>query len=142
MINFYSYKNKSYLGAFSNIMLSHKDSMRSTHPTNSYVVIGQYAKFITSSHTEKSGAYEPIRELIKLNAKMLNIGCVDTSPGFTTTHLVEVDLGLHNRIIFPKINRVLYKKNNEIKLFKRKDLGACSSSYINMYSKYNLINKG
>ena len=128
--------NNSYIGAFANLMLTHDKSKRSTHPTNSYVAIGRYADAITSNHTEKSGAYEPIRKLIELNGKMLLIGCVNSSPGFTTTHLVEIDLGLYKRIIFPTINRVLFKKDNKIKLFKRKDLGACSASYMNMYAHY------
>lgn len=128
--------NSSYVGSFSNIMLSHEKSIRSSHPTNSYVAIGKNAEFITKNHDETSGAYDPIRKIIELNSKMLLIGCADSSPGFTTTHLAEIDLGLHKRIIFPFFNKVFYRKNNKVKLFKRKDLGGCSSSYKKLYSEY------
>jgi len=128
--------NKSYTGAFANTMLKHPKAIRSKHPTNSYVAIGKQAEYITKNHNENSGAYEPIRKIMELNGKMILIGCVYSSPGFTTSHLVEVDLGLHKRVIFPTLNRVYYKKDSEIKLFKRKDIGGCSSTFYNMYEKY------
>lgn len=128
--------NKSYTGAFANTMLKHPKAIRSTHPTNSYVAIGKNAQYILEKHNERSGAYEPIRKILELNGKMILIGCVESSPGFTTTHLAEVDLGLHKRIIFPTLNGSYYKKNNEIKLFKRKDLGSCSSTFYKFYGHY------
>lgn len=134
--DFFDGKNKSYTGAFANTMLSHPKAIRSTHPTNSYVAIGKNAQYILENHDENSGAYEPIRKIVELSGKMILIGCVESSPGFTTTHLAEVDLGLHKRIIFPTLNRVYYKKNDEIKLFKRKDLGSCSSTFYRFYGHY------
>lgn len=128
--------NKSYTGAFANEMLKHSRSIRSTHPTNSYVAIGKNAKYILDGHDENSGAYEPIRKIVELGGKMVLIGCVKSSPGFTTTHLAEVDLGLHKRIIFPSLNMVYYRKDNEIKLFKRKDMGSCSSTFYRFYGYY------
>lgn len=128
--------NKSYTGAFANTMLAHPKAARSTHPTNSYVAIGKNAKYILENHDENSGAYEPIRKIVQLDGKMILIGCVESSPGFTTTHLAEVDLGLHKRIIFPTLNGAFYKQNNEIKLFKRKDIGSCSSTFYKFYGHY------
>ena len=128
--------NKSYTGAFANTMLKYDKSIRSKHPTNSYVAIGKNAKYILENHDENSGAYEPIRKIIELKGKMILIGCVKSSPGFTTTHLAEVDLGLHKKIIFPTLTGVYYKKNDEIKLFKRSDLGGCSSTFYKFYGHY------
>lgn len=128
--------NKSYTGAFANTMLKHPKAIRSSHPTNSYVAIGKNAKYIFENHDENSGAYEPIRKIVELGGKMILVGCVESSPGFTTTHLAEVDLGLHKRIIFPTLNRAYYKKNDEIKLFKRKDVGSCSSTFYKFYGHY------
>ncbi|MGJ0302833.1 AAC(3) family N-acetyltransferase [Aliarcobacter cryaerophilus] len=128
--------NKSNTGAFSNAMLNHPKAIRSAHPTNSYVAIGKNAKYILENHDENSGAYEPIRKIVELNGKMMLIGCVESSPGFTTTHLAEVDLGLHKRIIFPTLNGAYYKKEDQIKLFKRKDLGSCSSTFYKFYGHY------
>jgi len=128
--------NKSYTGAFANTMLSYPKAIRSSHPTNSYVAIGKNAQYILENHDENSGAYEPIRKVVELNGKMILIGCVESSPGFTTTHLAEVDLGLHKRIIFPTLNGAYYKKDQKIKIFKRKDLGSCSSTFYRFYGHY------
>jgi aminoglycoside N3'-acetyltransferase len=128
--------NKSYTGAFANTMLKHPKSFRSSHPTNSYVAIGKNAELILANHNETSGAYEPIRTIIELNGKMILIGCVHNNPGFTTAHLAEVDLGLHKRIIFPTLNGGLYLKDDNIKIFNRKDLGGCSLTFYKFYANY------
>ena len=134
--NIFDGTNKSYTGAFANLMLTHPSAIRSMHPTNSYVAIGKNAMKIIEGHNENSGAYEPIRRLIALNGKMLLIGCVDKSPGFTTTHLAEVDLGLHKRIIAPWLTTCFYKKGKDVFLFKRIDLGSCSSTFYRFYGYY------
>ena len=134
--NIFDGNNKSYAGAFVNLMLAHPNAKRSKHPTNSYVAVGKHAEYITQGHDESSGAYDPIKKLIEIDGKMLLIGCVGKSPGFTTTHLAEVDLGLHKRIIFPWLNTTYYKKDGGIKLFKRKDLGSCSSTFYRFYGHY------
>lgn len=135
--NIFNGINKANTGAFANVMLSHPKSIRSKHPTNSYVAIGKDAKVVLEAHNERSGAYEPIRKLLELDAKMILIGCVDLSPGFTTAHLAEVDLGLHKRIMFPTLNTCFYKTDSgDTKLFKRKDLGGCSATFYKFYGHY------
>ncbi|HFG2179828.1 TPA: AAC(3) family N-acetyltransferase [Vibrio cholerae] len=128
---------KSYAGALPNTMISHELSHRSRHPMCSYVAIGRHAEFLTADHDETSPAYEPIRKLINLNGKCLLIGCVKDSPGFTTTHLAEFDLGLLKLNLFPKMNRVFYRGGSgELNLFRRSDPGLCSNSYYKFYSHY------
>lgn len=131
----------TYAGAFSATMLTYPEAKRSKHPTCSYVAIGKNAEWITANHGPKSPAYEPIRKIVDLTGKMALIGCVATSPGFTTTHLAEYDLGLLNRVIFPWLNTVYYEEDDgTIKLFRRKDLGLCSNSFYKFYSYY--VNAG
>lgn len=127
----------SYAGAFPNLMLKHSESKRSMHPTCSYVAIGRNAEWITSNHDHESPAYEPIRKIMEINGKMALIGCVASSPGFTTSHLAEYDLGLLKRVIFPWLNTAYYQgENGALKLFKRHDLGMCSNSFQKFYSFY------
>jgi len=129
--------NKANTGAFANVMLSHPKAIRSRHPTNSYVAIGKNAEYILSNHDKNAGAYEPIRKIMQLHGKMALIGCVSSSPGFTTAHLAEVDLGLNQRIIMPKLNTCYYKnEQGEVKLFKRADIGGCSSTFYKFYAHY------
>lgn len=135
--NIFDGANKAITGAFSNVMLSYPRALRSAHPTNSFVAIGKNASFILNGHNELSGAYDPVRKVMELNGKMLLIGCVATSPGFTTSHLAEIDLGHHKKIIFPKLNTAYFKGlNGNVKLFKRTDLGGCSSTFYKLYSHY------
>jgi len=133
----FRFDTPTYAGAIPRSMLKYPGAERSRHPTCSYVAIGKYSKFITKDHGPESPAYEPIRKIIILNGKMILVGCVSSSPGFTTTHLAEYDLGLYKRIIFPSRNSVYYEDNQgSVKLFKRKDLGFCSNSFYKFYSYY------
>jgi len=137
--------NPAYTGSFANLMLSYPGSVRSRHPSNSYVAIGYRAEEILAGHDETSGAYEPVREVMKRKGKMILIGCAGTSPGFTTTHLAEVDLGRHKRILFSRRHRCRYLKDGEIKIFRRPDLGSCSASFYRfygLYAKHEVLRQG
>uniref|UniRef100_A0A3B0LX20 Aminoglycoside N(3)-acetyltransferase n=1 Tax=Arsenophonus endosymbiont of Trialeurodes vaporariorum TaxID=235567 RepID=A0A3B0LX20_9GAMM len=139
--NAFEISKKSYAGALPNAMLRHPNALRSKHLMCSYVAIGKYASYLTADHDENYPAYEPIRKLIDLEGKCVLIGCVKSSPGFTTTHLIESDLGLLKLNVFPSLNRVYYKSAaEEYKIFKRKDPGLCSNSYYKFYSNY--VNEG
>jgi len=133
----FKFDTPTYAGAFPGTMLTYPEAKRSRHPTSSYVAIGKNAEALVENHGPESPAYEPIRKIIDLNGKMVLVGCVASSPGFTTAHLAEYDLGLMNRIIFPWLNTVYYEDDSkDIKLFRRKDLGFCSNSYYKFYSHY------
>ena len=127
----------SYAGALPNAMLAHPDACRSTHPQCSIVAIGRHARALTEGHGPANGAYEPMRKLIALDAKMLVAGCVAVNPGFTTTHLAEVDLGLHRRRIFPWLSVSRYRDDQgQVRVFHRRDPGCCSNSYWKFYGAY------
>ena len=134
----FTLKTRSYAGAIPNTMLAHPDSHRSLHPQCSYVAIGRYAAEIVAGHGPNSPAYEPIRKLINLNAKMALIGCVSSSPGFTTVHLAEIDLGHHRRAVFPGLMAAspYIDEDGRVKIFKRKDSGMCSNSFWKFYGHY------
>lgn len=128
---------KSYAGALPNAMLAYPNAKRSRHPMCSYVAIGKHADHITADHDENSPAYEPVRKVIEADGKCILVGCVKSSPGFTTAHLAEHDLGMASRVIFSKSATTYYKdKNHELKLFRRNDPGLCSNSYWKFYSSY------
>ncbi|HAX91420.1 MAG TPA: hypothetical protein DCY07_04335 [Rhodospirillaceae bacterium] len=132
-------------GGFANLMLQHPGRQRSRHPTNSFVAIGRHAADILEGHDETSHSYYPMEKLIGLDAKMLLVGCTETSPGFTTAHLAEYNLGLLKKIKFPWIHRVFYKKDGMLKLFKRTEIGGDSKTFYKFYPLYreqNLLKVG
>lgn len=134
----FNVKKKSYAGALPNAMLARDDAFRSRHPMCSYVAIGKHAEQITADHDENSPAYEPIRKIVELNGKNVLIGCVSSSPGFTTTHLAEADLGMLKRLpIFSGLSSTYYEKEGGgYAIFRRHDPGLCSNSFYKFYALY------
>ena len=131
-------ESKSYAGALPNRMLKHPGAFRSQHPTCSFVAIGRHAKRITDGHGPGSNAYEPVRTIMELGGKLALVGCVRDSPGFTTAHLAEYDLGLHRRVVFPSVLGVTpyLDEHGHRQLFRRRDPGLCSNSYWKFYAYY------
>lgn len=123
-------------GSFANIMLKHPGRERSPHPTNSFVAIGRDAKNIVGDHDETRHSYFPMEKLLELDAKMILVGCTEASPGFTTTHLAEYNLGLLRKIKFPWLHRVFFEKNGQIRLFKRTEIGGDSNTFYKFYPLY------
>ncbi len=127
----------SYAGALPNAMLRYPGAFRSTHPTCSFVAIGKQAEFLTSDHGPEAGAYDPVRKIISLDGKVMLVGCVDSSPGFTTTHVAEVDLGMSKRLIAPWLRKTRYMKHDQtVAVFTRRDPGFCSKSFWKFYAFY------
>ncbi len=127
----------SNAGALPNAMLRHPSHRRSRHPMCSYVAIGRDAALFTDSHDQDSGAYEPVRHLLDERGKCVLVGCVASSPGFTTAHLVEADLGLHQRVILPQLNATYYRdESGTLHLYRRRDMGLCSMSFYKFYAHH------
>lgn len=133
----YTLDSVSYAGALPNMMIARPHAHRSLHPQCSIVAIGKHAREITDGHGPHSRAYEPVRKLIALKAKMMLAGCVASSPGFTTAHLAEADLGLHRRRIAPWLAISRYvDEQGRIRTFYRTDPGLCSRSFWKFYAAY------
>lgn len=123
-------------GGFTGAMLAHPKAVRSMHPTNSYVAIGRDAHAILDHQDESSTCFSPIEKIVDMDGKMILIGCVFNSPGFTTVHLAQEKLGLSSRSILKGLIGVYYQKDSQIKLFKKRDFGGCSDGFYKLYSHY------
>ena len=132
----YTEETPAVTGGLAKAMLKSPKSVRSKHPTNSYVAIGKHAHDLLNSHDENSSSFLPIENLIRLSGKMILIGCVCESPGFTTVHLAQEKLGLSSKSILKGLVGVHYQKGSQVKLFKRKDFGGCSAGFYKFYSHY------
>lgn len=123
-------------GAFSKLMLKHPDSYRSSHPTNSYVAIGKNAHNLLDKHDHLASSYEPLRGVMNLGGKCIIVGCVDSSPGHTTTHLAQYDLGFAAQNNFSGLVGANYWENGQLKTFLRRDFGGHNIGARKIYSYY------
>jgi aminoglycoside 3-N-acetyltransferase len=127
---------KSGTGAVSQIVLDHPSSVRSKHPTNSFVAIGPNAEQILRGHDETSTSFYPLKRLIEVGGKLLLIGCVESSPGFSTVHRVQEDLGLADRTLMSRKRICAVRDGNNIRWFERRDIAGCSAGFDKFYSYY------
>lgn len=123
-------------GSFSKVMLEDPRSVRSKHPTNSYVALGKRALELTASHDHTSSSYEPLRRVMELDGKCIIVGCVDSSPGHTTTHLAQFDLGYAQQNNFRGLVGATYWEKDGIRVFYRQDFGGHNIGAKRIYSKY------
>ncbi len=123
-------------GKFVDIMMQHPGAIRSTHPSCSYVGIGNGAEKILEHHNPSSFAYQPSHELAKLsNGKQLKIGTLQKLPGMATIHLSQNLLNFNNRALGRY--GVRYRdENGEMKLYKRNYVGGCSAGFGKFYELY------
>ncbi|MCF8475384.1 MAG: AAC(3) family N-acetyltransferase [Emcibacter sp.] len=130
-------KSVPYTGALSKLVLSLENVVRSKHPTHSFAAVGKYASFLLETHDEKAACFEPMRQLIKLNGKMMLIGCADESPGFSTVHLVQYDLGLSQKHYLKYFYKSKFLKNGREEIYLPKESPGCSQAFSNFYKDYD-----
>jgi aminoglycoside N3'-acetyltransferase len=121
------------------VLVDDPAAARSEHPTNSFVALGPLAEDIAGDHDETSTAFHPMRALIRHRGKMLLVGCMHTSPGFSTVHLAQEDLGLATRSVLSGLIGAHYydhKRFGERRWFARADVPGCSMGFGKAYPQY------
>ena len=124
-------------GSLAKAVLAHPEVIRSRHPSNSFAAIGTKAASILRFHDSFAFTFRVIEDLVNLEAKLLSIGCIDSSPGFSTVHLAQYHLGISQR------SRLVgqFKKNyldldGNVRLFRKLDIPGCSMGFWKMYPNY------
>lgn len=124
-------------GKYVESMLKHPDAVRSEHPTNSFVAIGGMSKAIVSSHTPRSHAFRPVEDLVLLDGKLLLVGCTHVSPGFSTVHLAQFQLGLSNRTFIAGLALGKYRDvYGGTRSARKWDVPGCSMGFGRLYPHY------
>ncbi|HGH6027427.1 TPA: AAC(3) family N-acetyltransferase [Vibrio mimicus] len=124
------------IGALSNVALMYEGALRSKHPCNSFIAIGKHAEDIINEHDTSSLSYKPMEKLVELHGKMILVGCISDSPGFTTVHLAQERLGLTQKSFLRNLMKVCYWEDGILKTFSRKDYGGCSRGFSKFYQHY------
>ena len=102
-------------GSLSRAFLNYKDSIRSKHPTNSYVSFGKYSNEILKEHDEHSLSYTHFKKIIDLNGKGLLLGNIDKN-GFFPYHYVQEELGITKKhFLAGKYQAYYHDKQNKLR---------------------------
>ena len=126
----------STAGALARLFLEDPEVRRSRHPTNSFAAIGARAEQVLAGHDETAPSFLPMAQLIALGGRQLLIGCGEASPGFTTVHWAQHQLGLASRSLLRNRFGVRYEKDGQVRVFKRGDFGGCSMGFGKLYPLY------
>jgi aminoglycoside 3-N-acetyltransferase len=128
-------------GGFAAAMLAYPGAVRSQHPTNSFVGIGAMARDLLAGHDAQATCFAPMRRLMEAGGKMVLVGCGSSSPGFSTVHLVQEELGLATQSFFRDLFGSWYEVDGSVRWFSRHDVPGCSRGFGKFYSHYTAAEK-
>jgi aminoglycoside 3-N-acetyltransferase len=134
--NYFYPRSPSTSGALAKLFLKHPDAIRSKHPANSFTAIGMKATEICAGHTANSPPYFPMKYLIEQNALMLIIGCTESSPGFTSVHWNQYELGYAQQSFIANRNATFYQDGDNYFLYSVASPGGCSAGFGKFYAEY------
>jgi aminoglycoside 3-N-acetyltransferase len=119
------YDSPSYAGVLVNAMVQYPEMLRSSHPIQKYVAIGQSAKKLIDGHNPDSGAYDLLEAMALSDGWNLTIG---DKPNVTSTgHVAVEELPYKKRSASRGVN---YEAGfEEIKLFEANYRGGCTRGY-------------
>ena len=127
-------------GSLPNAVIMHPASIRSSHPSNSVIGIGEVIRPILEKHNSKSMSYSVMGSLIKEpNCKFLMIGTLDKKNAPQAMHYVQEELGHTKLNLYKYLLQTYYVENGVKKLFTKKEFGGCSSGGYKLFS-YLVIN--
>jgi aminoglycoside N3'-acetyltransferase len=124
-------------GGFASAVLRHPGRTRSAHPANSIAAIGAQADFLAGGHDEHALPFSWMRRLIEIGGKQLVIGCVEESPGLSTAHFTQEELGLSGKSFFAgREGCYVAVADGEPRWVLRHDIPGCSMGFSKLYSPY------
>ncbi|RFC68202.1 MULTISPECIES: AAC(3) family N-acetyltransferase [Mesorhizobium] len=128
----------SNAGALAQLILSLPGAIRSEHPTHSFAGYGPRAREILEGHIGDRACFEPMRSIAEMNALMLLVGCVEESPGFSTVHLAQFDLGLSQQHYLKYVSHVRVRdKSGGESFFHPIESPGCSKQFGRFYEVYS-----
>lgn len=105
---------------------------RSTHPACGWAAIGTGAQALLDGHDGDAVCFHPIAALAEMGGKLVNVGNVTDSPGFSTIHYLQDQLGLSRRNLLA--GRVGLRTASG--LYHLQDFPGCSQGFGRLYGAY------
>lgn len=123
-------------GGLTNYLLRFPGAVRSRHPTNSFVGVGAFARGLLAEHGPESPMFDPVRRLAEHpQGKMLLVGRLYESPGFSTVHVAQHLLGFGNRTV-GRFGVQYRRPDGSVGLYVRNDAAGCSRGFHRFYPAY------
>ncbi len=132
----------AYTGLIPEIVRKRRDSVRSKHPSNSVVVLGRLAEYLTKGHIHEDSEYEPYSRLAKAGGKILIIGIGNRLVGLR--HQAQYQAGLLDKVQGNQKIKFL-DDDGRIKIFTRRNWGGCVkqlNTLLPMLRKKGLVKEG
>jgi len=108
------------------------DARRSAHPACGWAAVGAGAERLVAGHDAEAACFHPIAALLDMDGVLINVGNVADSPGFSTVHHVQAQLGLSTRNLLA--GRMGLRTPDGI--FVCRDFPGCSKGFGKFYGAY------
>lgn len=124
-------------GSLGKIVANDEQAFVDRHPTHSFAGVGQRVVSVLEMHDHNTSCFFPISELAsRYDFSMLLLACVKESPGFSTVHAVQSELGLSRKHLIRHIVRWDIDSGDRPKSIKAKEAPGCSMSFDKFYPFY------
>jgi hypothetical protein len=132
---------KTTSGALGKRIRTIKGSTISTHPSHTFVGLGPRVSEVLLKHDENSQSFAPLQILSnQSDFSMLVVGCLDESPGFSTVHATQENLGLARKHLERFVLRWDFLNQNKTKTKIAPESPGCSLGFGKFYKLYEKDN--
>jgi len=124
-------------GALGRYLAERAGAVVSQHPTHRFAGIGTRVGNILRTHDHEQACFHPVRELARqYDFSMLLLGCVDESPGFSTVHVTQHELGLTQKHLIRYLLRWDIDTGSKHRSIWAREVPGCSLSFNKFYPAY------
>jgi len=124
-------------GALGKVLAAEPGAIISRHPTHAFVGIGPDLQSVLASHDHTKSCFSPIKDLAEqTDCSMLLWGCVEESPGFSTVHAAQHELGLTQRHLVRLLKVWDYEAGGRYRAKIAPEVPGCSLSFGKFYAHY------
>lgn len=124
-------------GALGKAVARRDGAVASRHPSHRFAGFGPRVTAVLRQHDETASCFYPISELAKAHDfSMLLLACVSASPGFSTVHAVQNELGLTQRHLERFLLRWDYERDGRARSKLASESPGCSASFGKFYPAY------
>lgn len=124
-------------GALGRQLANLPTALLSPHPTHAFVGVGPVAQAALSAHDHTQPCFYPLQHLAAVqDFSMLLTGCLKESPGFSTVHVAQYQLGLTCRHLWRHLLRWDYQIEGRACAITAPEVPGCSLSFHKFYPEY------